>query len=1030
MIYSISPRAISGRGPGFGFWLSISILALPLLCGPSAPARAARQPAQIVAVSAASFERDRAVAPGSIIAAFTSGVLPPGLLLIGSDTDPSTPQIELPQRLGDLSVEIHGHRAGIFAIAGTPGFDQFNLLVPDDLDEGRGPIVIRDREGSILAAGEIEIAPVVPGIFTAANNGEGVPAAQIVRVRTDGTQVIEPVAEFDATLGRHVPRPIDLGPEGEQVFLVLYLTGIDEISNRIHTRILLGGTEYIPDFVGPAPGFVGLDQVNFRLPRSIRGRLSLAFTALGFGTSKVLNLEIAALADTPSDIPPPAISSLSRTETQAGEILEIYGSGFAPDADVLFIDADRRSYNAQIIEVSPTLLRVLVPFGAGSGQVAVSTEGGEARHAITLRTTLSGIIQRADRQPSGAYRRVGVRDLAVRAAVPGGERTSFTNDDGAFLLAGLPQSGLLTFYVDGDSRGVLPGINVPYKMPVRAGRDNQFPGYVEVKAPGGQTIPATGGGRLPDRAFVIEEAIEGKRVVVEPRGSRIRTAKRVQGSEQDEDGELTVTVLDPGRVPANLPAGHFSTTIVQITPIGVEIDPGLKLTFPNTDRLPAGTEVSLFQYEVRPDDAEIGEFVEIGKARVSSDGERIETEDNAAKIGSYYFVSIRRPTVTLYGSVIEEDGDAARGALVQVHGQSAFSHTDDNGAFILPDVPFIEGFELALEVSYLRPDGTVERAERVVGDLSAGDLRFVSPAIVLPGTGRRRAPIIIAPRSLTVEAGEAADFALFVYELRATGPLQSVTVAGAQFASIAEDGAKGGAGEGAEEGTSEGSSRYRLLLAPEAGDAGSYRLRVTATDAEGLMTSEEIALEVREGDGRPLALSRSLLTDEDTAVGVRLAARAGHLFRITSLPEHGRIVGVPPELTYIPDEHFHGADRFSFVASNGLIESAPAEVTIVVRPINDVPQEEVAKAHQATVGERLVIVINGSDIDSGQALALEAVSLPQGARIIQHTATSWTLEWTPRADQIGTHRAVLRLSDDHLPPHVSLIEIEITVEEE
>lgn len=967
------------------------------------PARAAQSLPRITAVSAASFEPDRAVAPGSIVAAFTSGLLGPGVFLPGGDADPSTPQIELPTILGNFTLEIHGRTAGLFAAAGTEDFDQFNLLVPEDLEPGRGPILIRDLEGNILASGEIEIADVAPGIFTADSNGQGVPAAQYVRVRDDGAQSFEDVAEFDPQLGRHLPRPVDPGPEGEQVFLVLYMTGLSEITSRTHTRILLGGAEFVPDFVGPVPGFVGLDQVNFRIPRSLRGRLSLAFAALGFGASRVLEIEIAAPRMPPSGLAPPSISGISPNEAQAGESLEIFGANFHSDSDVVFVDAERRSYNAQLVESSASRLRVLVPFGAGSGQVVVRTEAGEASRAVTLRTSLSGIIQRAERQPNGAYRRVGIRDITVRVPTAGGEMTASTNEDGAFLLPGLQPSGAVAFYVDGDATGALPGINVPYKSPVRGARDNQFPGYIEIKAVSGETIPAVDrNGRLPENPVRISNS----GVAVEPQGALLR------GANAEAMDELTITVLDPGRVPANLPAGHFSSTIVQITPTGAQISPGLKLTFPNSDHLPAGAEVSLFQYEVRSDSERIGEFVETGSARVSADGQRIDTADNAITVASYYFVSVRRQTVTLYGSVTEEDDTPARGALVQVHGQSVFSHTDDNGAFILAEAPILGDGKLTIEVSYLRPSGEVDRVERTIGNLRAGELRFVSPAIVLPGEGRRRAPIILAPRSLTVEAGRISEFSLLIYELRATGPLQSVTVAGAGFASIA----------------GQGEDRYRLRLAPGLGAAGDYSLRVSAVDDEGIETTTEIALAVRANEGGPVALSRTIVTDEDEPAGVQLAALGANTFRITNLPRNGRLQGAPPNLTYFPDEHFNGTDVFSFVAGNGAIESAPADVTILVRPVNDAPAKEVAETYRVKPGARLVVVINGSDVDPGQELHLTARNLPAGAEIIQHTPTSWTLEWTPAFSQSGVYTLILRISDDHEPPHFSEREITIIVE--
>jgi hypothetical protein len=82
-----------------------------------------------------------------------------------------------------------------------------------------------------------------------------------VRVRANGTQSIEPVAQFDQAQGRFVALPIDLGPETDQVFLVLFGTGL-----RFHGGLAGEGAA------------VGLDQVNLRVPRALAGRGEVELT--------------------------------------------------------------------------------------------------------------------------------------------------------------------------------------------------------------------------------------------------------------------------------------------------------------------------------------------------------------------------------------------------------------------------------------------------------------------------------------------------------------------------------------------------------------------------------------------------------------------------------------------------------------------------------------------------------------------------------------------------------------------------------
>jgi hypothetical protein len=88
---------------------------------------------------------------------------------------------------------------------------------------------------------------------------------------------------------------------------------------------------------------------------------------------------------------------------------------------------------------------------------------------------------------------------------------------------------------------------------------------------------------------------------------------------------------------------------------------------------------------------------------------------------------------------------------------------------------------------------------------------------------------------------------------------------------------------------------------------------------------------------QPLAaVPQSLQTEYATPIAITLsgidAGAAPLAFAVRADPLDGELTGAPPTLTYTPAANFTGRDWFTFVADNGVMESAPAVVTILVSP--------------------------------------------------------------------------------------------------
>ena len=117
----------------------------------------------------------------------------------------------------------------------------------------------------------------------------------------------------------------------------------------------------------------------------------------------------------------------------------------------------------------------------------------------------------------------------------------------------------------------------------------------------------------------------------------------------------------------------------------------------------------------------------------------------------------------------------------------------------------------------------------------------------------------------------------------------------------------------------------------------------------------ETSVEVRVGAPKLRAYGGTLVLAEDmprrfpgTALAANVPAAASYR-RVVSAPEHGRVVfHGNGSATFIPQADFFGTDHFEYVVGDGVGESAPARVRVVVRPRLDAP------AVYAEVGGRLL----------------------------------------------------------------------------
>jgi uncharacterized protein (TIGR03437 family) len=149
--------------------------------------------------------------------------------------------------------------------------NQVNYLVPSGTGLGPALVTVTSASGNI-ATDKVQIAQVAPGLFSADGTGRGLAAAVVLRVKADGKQSYEPIGQFDPVQSKFVALPIDLGGASDQVFLILFGTGLRNRSSLANVKTQIGGTDVPVAFAGAQGTLTGLDQINLLLPRSLAGR--------------------------------------------------------------------------------------------------------------------------------------------------------------------------------------------------------------------------------------------------------------------------------------------------------------------------------------------------------------------------------------------------------------------------------------------------------------------------------------------------------------------------------------------------------------------------------------------------------------------------------------------------------------------------------------------------------------------------------------------------------------------------------------
>jgi uncharacterized protein (TIGR03437 family) len=203
-------------------------------------------------------------APRMLVALYGEGL---------AQTTDQAHSLPLPTVLSDAQVMLNGSPLGLLYVSST----QINVLLPDNMTPGLVKLTVQNSSG--MSNVNLMLEAAQPAIFTRDQSGTGAAAA------------------INARNGLPVTHDNPLRPND---YMELFLTGLGnttrrqglDFANQVPT-VTIGGADCPVNYAGRAPGFVGLDQINCKVPAGLAANASAAVVVKsGDRTSNVATIAV------------------------------------------------------------------------------------------------------------------------------------------------------------------------------------------------------------------------------------------------------------------------------------------------------------------------------------------------------------------------------------------------------------------------------------------------------------------------------------------------------------------------------------------------------------------------------------------------------------------------------------------------------------------------------------------------------------------------------------------------------------------
>ncbi|MBI3350153.1 MAG: tandem-95 repeat protein, partial [Burkholderiales bacterium] len=294
---------------------------------------------------------------------------------------------------------------------------------------------------------------------------------------------------------------------------------------------------------------------------------------------------------------------------------------------------------------------------------------------------------------------------------------------------------------------------------------------------------------------------------------------------------------------------------------------------------------------------------------------------------------------------------------------------------------------------------------------------------VTPAGGPANSAPVANPDSVTTAAGQPVSFDVRANDSDAEGDALQVTVLSAPaHGSVALQ--------------ADGTLRYTPAAGYFGNDSFSYQLNDGRANSQPALVSITVTPPLPPANHAPQAAGDTATTVQGQAVAIDVLANDtdadGNVLTasVATGPAHGTVtVADDGRLVYTPNAGYVGGDSFTYTASDGLLASEPATVSITVTgqpPVNHAP---VASDDTATTpqGQAIALDVLANDHDAdGNALTASIASGPAHGTVT--VAADGRLVYTPDVGYVGSDSFTYVANDGQAASAPATVTIAVTAQ--